>query len=82
VDQVRFLFPENTLIHGEASDLQQEEIQYVYDAWKQRTGTKRIVEELNRRRAASRRPGMKATRVSAKAVENAVEEAKAQVLSQ
>lgn len=81
VDQVRFLFPENTLIHGEASELMPDEMQYVYDAWKQRTGTKRIVEEINRRRGLSRRPGMKATRVSEKAVENAVEEAKAQVLS-
>jgi hypothetical protein len=74
VEQVRFLFPENTLMNGEAGELQADEKAYVATAWKQRTGTKRIAEELNKRRAQR---GGKVTRVSEKAVEAAVEDAKA-----
>ena len=62
--QVRFLFQENTLINGEAGELQADEKEYVASAWKQRTGTKRIVEELNKRRAAQRRGGKVRSRAS------------------
>jgi hypothetical protein len=75
VSEVRFVFESNTLLHGEATLLTNEEKALVKENWSKLRDPKRIVDMLNKRRAEQNRGG-KATRVSEKAVNMAIAEAK------
>jgi hypothetical protein len=75
LSEVRFVFESNTLLHGEATLLTNEEKALVKEQWSKLRDPKRMVEMLNKRRAEQNRGG-KATRVSEKAVHAAIAEAK------
>merc|ERR1719163_2241043 len=75
LSEVRFVFESNTLLHGEATLLTNEEKAIVKESWSKLRDPKRIVEMLNKRRAEQNRGG-KSTRVSEKAVHAAIADAK------
>jgi len=78
LSEVRFVFESNTLLDGEATVLTPEEELIVKESWSKLKDPKRIVDELNKRRAEQNRGG-KVTRVSEKAVNAAIAKAKEQL---